>query len=283
MARRGKTSQVISGVCPEVTVIVATSGADAHLAQCLDSLARQTVQPRAEIIVALNTPELLKKAFEQARGNIVALTDSHCHFPTDWLEKLRRAHDSAFAVIGGAVEHRGPNTPVAWATYFSDYGPFMLPALRQETPLLAGNHVSYKRSSIQESLDSMKDGYWKVFLHWDLERQGVRFLFDPRLVITRLQPETFWSFARRYFRDACEFAAMRAGRVSLAARLLHLVTTPALPPLLLYRRLKAVWEKKVQRARLMISIPLLVIFVTFWSAGELAGYARGSARSNAKP
>jgi hypothetical protein len=289
-----------SGDCPAISVVLSARHLEPGLAGCLDSLARQTVREDAEIIVALGSggvadwlrgrypavrflevegagriPELLKRGLEQARGIIVVVTGAHCVFPPDWLEKLRGSHDSDFGVIGGAVEHGGPQTLAGWACYFADYGPFMLPAQRRTTPLLAGNHISYKRSVLEQSADSLREGYWKVFLLWDLDRRGVRFLFDPDLVIWCTQEVTAWNFARRYYRNAFQFAAMRSRRLSPAARLGHMVTAPALPPLLLYRRLSAVWGKRKNRGRLVLAIPWLALFVTLWSAGELVGYLLG--------
>ena len=173
------------------------------------------------------------------------------------------------------MEHGGPYGLVGWACYFSDYGAFMLPAPRRMTSVLAGNHVSYRGSLIEQFIGSMQDGYVKVFFHSALERQGIRFLFDPELVISCAQCESFWGFSRRYYRDALRFAALRCRRISLTARFLRLATAPALPPLLLFRRVAAVWGKKKNRIRLLLSIPLLAVFVTSWSAGELAGYLLG--------
>jgi glycosyltransferase involved in cell wall biosynthesis len=292
-----------------VSVIVAATPPIADLASCLDSLMQPAFRGEIEIIVAdctttvahrlvaanypsikllhrtgrLTIPDLIKQAFEQAAGEILALADSHCVFPPDWLEMLRIAHNSDFGVVGGAVEHNGPETLAGWATYFADYGPFMLPEPRRETSLMAGNHVSYKRSLIETSAESMQDGYWKVFLHWDLEQRGIRFLFDPKLVLTRRQPETFLNFARRYFRNGFDFAAKRAERMSVPARLARLMTAPALPPLLFYRRFIVVWRKNTRRTRLLASTPLLAVFVTCWSAGELIGYLRGRARPTVVP
>jgi glycosyltransferase involved in cell wall biosynthesis len=259
-----------------VSVVIALLDSDATLPECLDSLARQTLRQGVEIILAepVSTPETLKRAMEQAKGGIVALTDSRCRFPADWLERLLRAHASAFPVIGGAVEHGGPDSILAWACYFADYGGFMLPAPRRATSLLAGNHVSYKGTFLRTYLPSMPEGYWKAFFHGDLQRQGIQFLFDPELVVFCEQGETFWAFLRRYYRSAREFAAMRSRSMAFWTRVLHLLTTPALPAVLLYRRLRAAWGKK-HRGKLLLSIPLQAAFVMAWSVGEVVGYLRG--------
>ena len=258
-----------------VSVIIALHDSDVSLSGCLDSLARQTLRQGFEIILAaVSTPETLKRAMEKAKGDIVAVTDSRCRFPADWLERLLRAHASAFPVIGGAVEHGGPDSILAWACYFADYGGFMLPALRRATTLLAGNHVSYKGSFLMTYLAATPEGYWKTLFHRDLQRQGIEFLFDPELVVFCEQRETSWAFLRRYYRNA--------SRVRRHALEKHDVLDPAssapnhagIAGRALYRRLRVAWGKK-HRGKLLLSIPWQAAFVTAWSAGELAGYWRG--------
>jgi hypothetical protein len=286
---------------PTFSVVMAVQHVNDTVAKCLGSLARHDSQQEVEIIVAdgssegiadsiakryatvkilrfltpQSTPELLKHALREARGSIVAVTSPYSLFAPDWVDRVRRAHDSGFPVVGGAVEHGGPDNLVGWACYFSDYGAFMLPAPRGVTHLLAGNHVSYNRAMIQKSLDSMQDGYWKVFFHSELERQGIRFLFDPGLVISCVQCESFWGFTRRYYRDARQFADLRCRRVSFVTRFLLVAIAPVLPVLLLFRRFKAVWGKRMNRVKFLLSLPLIAAFVISWSAGELAGYLSG--------
>lgn len=267
---------------PAISVIVAAPDRGPQLARCLDSLARQTLRD-TEIIVADDDPQSLSRALKQARGGIIAVTNTHCVFPAGWLEDLYRTHDSEFEVIGGTVEHGGPDTLAAWACYLADYGAFLPSAPRQVMPLLAGNHVSYKRAILEQSSDLLRDGYWKVFLLQDLNRRGVRFLFDPDLLISCIQDAGFYEFASGYFRNARGFAAARTRQFSPAARLARLVTTPALPVLLLYRRVRAAWSTNIKRNHLLAAIPLLAVLVLYWSAGEFLGYLAGrSAGTRAK-
>jgi glycosyltransferase involved in cell wall biosynthesis len=286
---------------PEISVVLATQNVAEQSSRCLDSLRNQTLSECAEIIVAdastdgtdemirsrypgvrlihfdrpLGLPQLTREALRQARGRVLVVTDPYCVFPPDWLEKMRKAHETDFPVIGGAVEKVNCGGLLSWACYFADYGPFMLPASRQVTPLLAGNHVSYKRWVIKPKLDSMEDGFWKVFFHADLTRQGIRFLFEPDLVVHYSRPDTLLSFLRRYFRHAHFFAAFRCRRISPAGRFLRLVSSPALPAVLFYQRLRAGWKNKRHRSRFLKSLPLLAVFVTVWAAGEFTGYLLG--------
>jgi glycosyltransferase involved in cell wall biosynthesis len=293
---------------PAISVVLATQNAASYVSQCLRSLQKQSEAERAEIIVAdcstdgtdeviratfpavqllhferpVGLPQLLREALRRAEGRVIVVTDPHCTFPADWLAKLLKAHESEYPVIGGAVENGRADGLVGWACHFADYGAFMLPARRRVTTLLAGNHISYKRGVIERHLESMEDGFWKVFFHWDLARQGVTFLFDPELVIHHSCPDTLSAFLQRYFRNGRFFAAYRCKRLSPAGRLLRLVGAPALPALLLYQRLRTGLGKKGQQARLLESLPLLAAFATAWAAGEFSGYLLGAGTASAE-
>lgn len=282
-----------------ISVVIASDRAGSELARCLDSLHQQSSAEEFETLVActcaeagcslggrypevrflqfdewLSKPQLLQRALKQARGEIIVVTEPYCFFPADWLQNMRHAHERDFAVIGGAVEYGGPNTVVEWACYLADYGPFTLPSKSRVTNLLAGNHISYKRAALDQAAEAWRDEYAKVFVLWELERQGVRFFFDSELVIWCAQEIGFSGFAASYYRNATEFAATRARSLPPLARLAHILTAPALPALLLFRRVCAVWGNKRHRLRVLKAIPVLAVFMLCWSAGELRGYLR---------
>jgi len=293
---------------PHISVVMATKNPGQQLYPCLDSLRDQDQSITAEIIVAdastddseqiirarypdvrvlhfdasMDSPQLIREALRQARGQIIAVTDAYCRFPPHWLANLQRAHEMDYAVIGGAVENGNSDGLLNWACFFADYGAFMLPAPRRVTSVLAGNHVTYKKWLIELKFDSMREGFWKVFFHQDLQREGVRFLFDPSLVVYFTRHDTFLNFCRRYFRNARIFAALRCKRISSASRFLRLITAPALPAVLFYRRLIGL-RTKGHRVRFLLSVPLLALFVTVWAVGEFAGYLLGPGRVLTEP
>ncbi len=284
---------------PAVSVALASDRPGAELTRCLDSLRSQNLREPFEIVVAcgsaemgssmavpypevrfvhsaegLSKPQLLKSALENARGEVVVVTEPYCYFPADWLEKIRLAHRRDFCVIGGAVEYGGPDTALGWACHLADYGPFLLPAKSRVTDLLPGNHVSYRRSALDQVANAWRNGYAKVFVLRELERRGFQFFFDSELVVWCAPETTFRGFASTYFRNAVEFAATRALSLSTLSRIAHVVTAPALPVLLLLRRVHAIWGNQRYRCRVVRAMPLMGVFVLCWSAGELIGYLR---------
>ncbi|MGH9685840.1 MAG: glycosyltransferase family 2 protein [Candidatus Acidiferrales bacterium] len=286
---------------PDISIVLATQGALPYVSECLKSLCPQLPPMAAELIVAdsssdgtaelirshypdvmllhhdrpVGLPELMREALEHAGGRIVALVDPGCVFPADWLEKLLRAHESEYCVIGGAVENGHPNGLANWACYMVDYGAFMLPARRRVTPLLPGIHLSYKRPIVELALKSMPDGFWKVILHSELTRRGVPFLFEPELVTHYSRPDTFMSFLRRYYRRGWYFAAMRCKRMSRLSRFLRVALFPALPVILFCQRMRAQIGKKAHRLEWFLTLPLQAILLTGWAAGELTGFILG--------
>ncbi len=80
---------------------------------------------------------------------------------------------------------------------------------------------------------------------------------------------------RGYYQHAWLFAAARTKRMSVAARFMRIITVPTLPAFLLYQRIRPALGKKRNRGKLLLSIPLLALFVTAWATGELKGYLLG--------
>jgi hypothetical protein len=278
-----------------ISVVLATDQAGPALTKCLDSLLRQSPDP-PEILVAdtsgeaarllatkyvevrfivadapLSKPRLLHRTIDQASGSIVAVTEPNCWFPPDWTRKLGQAHDSGFALVGGAVEYGGAETVPGWACFLADYGLFLPPAVRRTSGPLAGNHISYRRDLLSGAIDRQQ-GYIKTLLLWELERGGVTCLFDPGLVVLCAPDRPPWQFARQYYANARAFAAARSATFSRGQRVAHIAASPAVLFLLLLRRVSAVWPKSRHRMRLFTCLPLMAFFVFCWSTGELVGY-----------
>ena len=259
----------------EVSIVITVDEAYPNLAECLRSLARQTMQ-NFEIVVSKDArPNSLGPAIQSATGEVVIVTDTRCRFPAEWLERVVRAQRTGALVIGGAVEYDGPGTLSSWATYFADYGAFMPGTRRKVTHLLAGNHVCYRSTLIRDSADLLREGYRKTFFHRGLLERFGPFLFDPELTVVCVQCKGARTFAADYYRKARGFARARAARWSQSARLLRIAAAPFVALLLLFRRWVPVWKIHEHRRKLLTATPLLAFFVACWTVGEVAGYCLG--------
>jgi glycosyltransferase involved in cell wall biosynthesis len=251
---------------PEI-IVASTAGEDAN------TLAAKYPSVRfLHFAQRLPKSALLKNAIAAASGEIVAVTEPDCWFPPGWAKRLQCAHQSEFPVIGGAVTYGGDDSASGWACFLADYGAFLPSEEPRTSSLLAGNHISFKRGILAAVSACWERGYDKTFVLWELQDRGVRFLFEPGLVVCCAPDPEPRRFARKYYANAREFAAARATAFSMARRVAHIAGSPALPFLLLYRRLRAIWTKRAYRVRLLRSLPFMTIFVLCWSAGELSGY-----------
>src|SRR5260370_7173858 len=141
---------------PQISVVMATKNPAQQLYPCLVSLCDQSPSVTAEIIVAdastdgseqiirarypdvrvlhfdasMASPQLIRAALRQARGQIIAVTDAYCRFPPEWMARLRQAHETEYPVIGGAVENRNSDGLLNWPSFFPHYVPFIPPPPR---------------------------------------------------------------------------------------------------------------------------------------------------------
>jgi glycosyltransferase involved in cell wall biosynthesis len=288
----------------EISVVMASRGAAPELHAALESLVRQKEAPETEILVAAGAgdesasmarrefpqvrlvecatgapaPALLYAGLSAATGRIVVLTDACCQFPPDWLRKVARAHESEFGVIGGAVAYAGDGSPANWASFLADYGAFAPSARKAESALLPGIHVSYKREVLGQALASRAGQFRKVFAHWELQRQGAKFLFTPEVVVEWARRETFGECAQRFFAGGRSFAATRAEGMSRGERLARVATSPALPVVLMLRKWPRVAGQRGYTLRAILALPWMAAYFLAWSAGEGFGYWRGPDR-----
>jgi hypothetical protein len=224
-------------------------------------------------------PRLLGAALEQARGEIIAITDTHCEIDDGWVQALLRAHESAHSVIGGAVEPGALRRLVDWAAYLAEYGQFMLPLTEGIGDELPGNNISMKRWALEHGREFVQGEFWKT--HWcrQLQAEGLQLQQTPGILVCYGCAYTLFGFLTRRFHHGRCFAGMRLRRLRGLRRAAYLAGSPALPMLLLFRMLRAVLAKRRRIDKLVLSLPIIVLGMFSWAAGELIGYLSGPGRS----
>jgi hypothetical protein len=101
----------------------------------------------------------------------------------------------------------------------------------------------------------------------------------PEIGVGHKKHYTVGEYLSQRFLYARSYAGERVRGMPLPRRLAYGAAAFALPPLLMYRTVARVLAKRRYRVQLALSIPLLVVFIASWTAGEIVGYWTGPADS----
>ena len=290
----------------KLSVVIAAWNGLSPLERCLRSLKADGQASDTEVIVVTNfdAAEMLKTQFPSVQhvaasshttvpmlratgifrsgGEIVALAEDHCTFGDGWCSEIKKAHQLAYAVIGGPVENASGESALDWAVYFYDYGRFMLPSPAAVVEVLAGNNVSFKRSVLQEVEPSLRDGFCEAFIGSELERRGQALYLAPSVVVYHYKHYEAGQAITQCYHLARGFAGKRVLNTPLVKRAALVLGSLALPALLPGRIVVRTVRKRRHIKELVRSLPYLLILMMSWSFGEFCGYLAGEGSSASK-
>ena len=289
----------------ELSVVVASAHSRAGLEACLTSLSDRVSGGETEVIAVSNccegagrsievafpfvrlieappgttVPELRTLGIQAASGRIVALLEDNSIVAPTWCGAIRRAHATAHAIVGGAVERVGRHRAVDWAVYFYEYGKYMLPLVEGESATLSGNNVSYKRTLLEEVQHEFRDGFFEAFLHERLRGQGRTLYMAPDAVVYHTLRYRVGKVLVQTFHHGRHYAGRRVAAASRLTRLGYAAGSMLLPMILPLRIAQLILHRRRHLRELTVAMPYLVLFMTSWACGELMGYLCGEGES----
>jgi len=286
---------------PRMSIVVASNNARASIRECLAVLVEHGRGAEVDILVVDNSrdgsteivkddfpdvrmivappaaliPELWGQGIRESRGKIVAITTAHFVPARDWVRAMLEAHEGAVAAVGGAIESAESAGLVDWAVYFCRYSQYMLPFERAFVREIAGDNAAYKREHIDQCQQAWRNGFWELAVHAELRKAGLQLLLTPSVVVSHKRSFGLWGFVTQRFWHGMQFGRERASRLRWYLRALYIALSPAIPIVFLVRIARQVFGKRRHRAKLILSLPVLALFLLAWSCGELLGYLRG--------
>jgi hypothetical protein len=276
-----------------VSVVIGSTNA-ASLEACLAALEQQ-LDGRVEVIVCESdftapgvrerygwatfvehpdalVPELWREGIDRSRGDVVALTIAPMAPASDWIATIRREYDS-HPVVGGAIEPGERLRLADWAEYFCRYARDMLPFETHPSVDLPGDNAAYDRNMLVRVSGLFRDGFWEPVVHRQLARDGVELWHSPRLVVRQGRSSGVVAFIRQRLEHGRIYGHQRGDRFGTWRNTVGVLGSPLVPPLMTLRVVREVARRGRLRSRLVLALPLIVLFNAAWAVGEARGHA----------
>jgi hypothetical protein len=225
------------------------------------------------------SPRMREVAFAAATGDAIAVIEDHVVVPSGWARALLEARRETGAVVGGSIDNAARSSVIDWAAFLCEYSHCITPLPSGPSSALPGNNVVYDRELLARYRNVIAEGKWENNLHDAMHRDGVPMVLRPDIGVGHKKHYTVGEYLSQRFLYARSYAGERVRGMPFTRRLAYGAAAFALPPLLMYRTVARVLAKRRYRVQLALSIPLLVVFIASWTAGEIVGYWMGPADS----
>lgn len=230
---------------------------------------------------ATTIPEMRAMAFDRATAASVAVIEDHVVVPRGWALALLQARTTA-EVVGGGVQNMATDRLVDWAAYLCEYSHMLPPLPEGKSDWITGNNTVYSRDLLERHREVTHAGRWESYLHDTLRAEGIPLIFHPEIMVGHKKHYTIWEYFSQRYLYARSYAGARAAEGSTPRRLAYGLASFALPPVLLWRTVSRCLRKEVDKSLVWRSLPLTVLFVCAWSAGDVAGAWFGAGDSLSK-
>lgn len=287
---------------PDLSVVIASVNGLPYVDHCLASLARHA--PDAEVIVADSTDEATRRAVAERWPNVklltfdaprtvpelraagifaatapyVAVIEDHCLVTEEWARTLVAAHRRGVSVVGGPVRNVALRIR-DWAAFLFEYSAHMEPSAGGLTDDLTGMNVSYDARAIGAIDDLLRQGKWEGWLHGRLVSRGFALQCEPDAVIEHAKDFGIREFCSQRFHYARAHAAMRNPELGPLRRVVYVLASPLIAPLLLARIARNVYQRRSRIREFVLALPLLLVYCTVTAVAEAPGYALGDGGS----
>ncbi len=226
--------------------------------------------------------EMRMRAYREARGRVISMTEDHVIVAADWVQAILDAHDEnpAAAAIGGVVRNGTPQHRIDWASFYAGHAPFLAPLPRGPVPYLSGINVSYKRDALRAAIDRLGDRAIETLINEEIKASGGQLMADDRLVVTHFQSRGVRGTTTLHFHAGRHFEGTR--RATQRDSAMRALRAAALPLPRAAKRLPTALRRGEPALRVASVTPAMLLIGSAQAAGELIGILRGPGRSAMK-
>ncbi len=279
------------------SVVIASWCGEAALRRCLESLLPQAHD--AEVVVAFrdifdptifagdrfkdvrfvrasadaDVFQLRSLGVRETHGHAIALIEDHSIVSPDWMQTLVRARAAGVLIGGGPIDNDAESTAYDWALYFSEYARFMPPVPVGDAAIVSGANIFYDRATLWSCYSIWESCFYETDVNGALLAAGYKIdMLPDTLVTSRLRMDLAEAMAH-LFRGGIHFGNFRKAHSHPLVRWLWVITSPAVPVVMLLRIARVLATRRPDRlTELIRSFPYMLLLVLAWSLGEAAGY-----------
>lgn len=299
----------MSRVPPSLSAVLVVGPRRERSQRALDSLCAQTAVDAMEIVVLdiagdaaprLTFPAKLPvtyvvetehqtlassryAAFRQSSAPVVAFIEDHAVARPEWAASLLKAHEGPWPAVGYAFDNLNPETYLSRSCMVNDYGRWMTPARRGETPFLPGHNVSYKRDALLAFGADLPNLLTPDFLlHRTLLAKSERLYLEASAIVAHENFTRIGDAIAAHFTYQRMLAGIRArvGRWSLGRRLVYGFGVLPAAPLIGFCRLYGGLRGRAPLVPVFLAaLPVVVPLFLCSAVGESLGYFFGEGSS----
>lgn len=255
-------------------IVADGSGLPAPTAVAVGRVTRWISQPDASVF------QLRQVAYQEARGDVVAITEDHCFVPREWGLDFLRAHADhpEAAAVGGSVENAATRHLIDWASFFVVQTASMPPLSTGSAERVAGAvNVSYKRRALDtlRGYDGM--GAMDILHQRALRKRGETLWVEDAIRVAHDQSLGLRGTTVIHFHAGRTMSGFHRQRMNIY----HWARAAGafVVPLARLGRILTIGSRKGHAARLVVSLPWIVWLLYSQAAGQFIGYALGPGES----
>lgn len=220
-------------------------------------------------------PELWSRGIAESSGQIVAITIAQFIPADNWIASIIESLQPPYSAVGGAIENSAPASPGDWALYFCRYSNYMLPFIAREVKDMAGDNAAYKREALEPYYETIKEGFWENRVNAAMVKDGLKILLTPDIVAFHKKSFGIIAFSIQRFLHGYHYGRERLLPLPVIKKLVFILAFPLIPFVHISRIFQRVLQRNRYKTKLILSSPILFLFVLCWSMGELSGYMSG--------
>lgn len=279
----------------ELTVIVGSLDAGAHLPDCLASLESACAGLDAEILVVDGSgagsvdqlrqrfasarfiampsgtlvPALWGRGLRDARGRIVAFTIAQCRVGAGWARSLIEGIQAGASGVGGPLDVLPGTSATGRATFYLRYSAW-LGAQDGQVAEIAGDNAAYDHTALRAVRNDAPESFWEIEAHARFRELGRTLVMHAGATAWFTDDTGLATMAARRFAHGRHSGAFRVRR-GIRTRWQMIAGAPLVPLVLLTRVARRVARARGHLVRFVTSLGAFLVLAAAWAAGEAFG------------